>query len=76
MGKGTVRKVTAAEKKAKELKAKKNYKGGGAKGADARRPKVALVCKICRSAVHSVNIMKTHYGAKHPAVAFDPSEYE
>ena len=76
MGKGKVRKVTAAEKAAKEKAGKKNYAGGGAKGADLRKPKMALTCSICKAAAHSINIMKTHYEAKHASVKFDPAEYQ
>jgi hypothetical protein len=49
--------------------------GGGAAGAKDRAPTTALACKVCKTPIHNLTIMKNHYEAKHAAATFNPADY-
>mmetsp|Transcript_14941 Transcript_14941/g.17898 ORF Transcript_14941/g.17898 Transcript_14941/m.17898 type:complete len:161 (-) Transcript_14941:116-598(-) len=73
MAKGKVRKHTAKEIQRK-IDSHKS-KGGGKKGAAARKPKCKLVCKVCMLQSPSITTLRIHYGNKHPRLTFSPAEY-
>mgnify|MGYP002390406115 CR=1 FL=1 len=51
------------------------YLGGGASGIAARAPTTALACKLCKTPIHNLTIMRTHYTAKHPTATFSEADY-
>mmetsp|Transcript_30475 Transcript_30475/g.42448 ORF Transcript_30475/g.42448 Transcript_30475/m.42448 type:complete len:159 (-) Transcript_30475:358-834(-) len=73
MAKGKVRKHTAKEIQ-KKIDSHRS-KGGGKKGAAARKPKCKLVCKVCMLQSPSITTLAIHYSNKHPRVPFNPADY-
>jgi hypothetical protein len=71
--KGKKTKHTAAEL-ASKIAAHKP-RGGGEHGIVERKPTTALRCKVCGTDIHNLGIMKTHYGAKHPATVLNEADY-
>jgi len=71
--KGKKTKHTAAELAAKI--AAQKPRGGGVQGIDQRSSKTAMACKICKTGIHNMTIMRTHYAAKHPSVTLNEADY-
>lgn len=71
--KGIRQKHTAGELAAK-LAAQKPQ-GGGNQGIDARKPKTALKCLLCKADIHNLSVMRQHYEAKHPKETLNEADY-